>query len=405
MKYKDHRQIGRDLNLFFFDSKIGAGLPVYTERGTSIRSSIIKYIEKMHLAKGYSFISTPHIGTKDLFRRSGHLKWYGDSIYPVMTTDEGEQYFLKPMNCPFHAMTYSNQLRSYRELPIKLFEFGTIYRYEASGGLYGLNRVRSITQDDSHIFCRDDSINEMVHEVLDMIFQLLKVFDLKVNYIELSTYNKGKIIEDKDRWDQCIERLKEAIISYGIKDFKYDNEGAAFYGPKISVQIEDKNKKTWQLSTVQLDLEMSGNFDLSFKDRDGSKKRPIVIHRAILGSLERFIGLVLENSQGLLPSWLAPVQLAIIPISSSDMEYTTELIDDIRKKNIRHVIYDRDFSFNKKLNRAYLNQIPYIAIAGKKNRENRTLSVIERHTGTQSEMDYNGAIELLRKNTEIPKTL
>jgi threonyl-tRNA synthetase len=402
MQEKDHREIGKKLKLFFFDERIGNGLPVYTERGSAIKEALLRYIHDIHIFANYKTVSTPHIATESLFRKSGHLTWYEDSIYPPINMMDEGRYFLKPMNCPFHAIVYSNSLRSYRELPIKLFEFGTIYRYEASGGLYGLTRVRGITQDDAHIFCKKEEALEMVCELVTMIIKLIKLFQMELSYIELSTYNKKRgDHQDKD-WNEAIALLKNAISTSSIDSFKYDNEGAAFYGPKISFQIRDNTGKDWQLSTIQLDLQMAKNFELTYKDKSGALVKPFVIHRALFGSIERFIGLLLEHTGGALPAWLASTQLFIVPISNNDIEYAENLRKLMHKNLFRVELLVKNITLSKKLNHAYANKAPYIVIVGKQNREKDMLTLVDVYSASQRDLPYEECVKILVEKLKAP---
>ena len=371
---RDHRKLGRELDLFSFPDEIGSGLPVFHPKGAIIRNEMEEYSRKRHIESGYSFVYSPHITKADLFKTSGHLDWYADGMYPPMHLDEerdqagnitkqGQDYYLKPMNCPMHNLIFASKGRSYRELPLRLFEFGTVYRYEKSGVVHGLTRARGFTQDDSHIYCTREQMRDELASLLTFVLDLLKDFGLEDFYLELSTKNPAKFVGDDDTWEEATRTLEEVATASGLK-LVPDPGGAAFYGPKISVQAKDAIGRTWQMSTIQLDFNLPERFDLTYPAADGSRQRPVMIHRALFGSIERFFGVLLEHYAGAFPAWLSPVQVRCVPVAEAFNEYLFEVADQLRKQGVRVEVDTSDDRFGKKIRNASKDKIPFTLIAG-----------------------------------------
>lgn len=371
---RDHRKLGRELDLFSFPDEIGSGLPVFHPKGAVIRNEMEEYSRKRHIESGYSFVYSPHITKADLFKTSGHLDWYADGMYPPMHLDEerdqagnitkqGQDYYLKPMNCPMHNLIFASKGRSYRELPLRLFEFGTVYRYEKSGVVHGLTRARGFTQDDSHIYCTREQMRDELASLLTFVLDLLKDFGLEDFYLELSTKNPAKFVGDDDTWEEATRTLEEVATASGLK-LVPDPGGAAFYGPKISVQAKDAIGRTWQMSTIQLDFNLPERFDLTYTAADGSRQRPVMIHRALFGSIERFFGVLLEHYAGAFPAWLSPVQVRCVPVAEAFNDYLFEVADQLRKQGVRVELDTSDDRFGKKIRNASKDKIPFTLIAG-----------------------------------------
>ncbi|WP_251451876.1 threonine--tRNA ligase [Varibaculum prostatecancerukia] len=371
---RDHRKLGRELDLFSFPDEIGSGLPVFHPKGAIIRNEMEEYSRKRHIESGYSFVYSPHITKADLFKTSGHLDWYADGMYPPMHLDEehdregnitkqGQDYYLKPMNCPMHNLIFASKGRSYRELPLRLFEFGTVYRYEKSGVVHGLTRARGFTQDDSHIYCTREQMRDELASLLTFVLDLLKDFGLEDFYLELSTKNPDKFVGDDDTWEEATRTLEEVATASGLK-LVPDPGGAAFYGPKISVQAKDAIGRTWQMSTIQLDFNLPERFDLTYTAADGSHQRPVMIHRALFGSIERFFGVLLEHYAGAFPAWLAPVQVRCVPVAEAFNDYLFEVAAQLRKQGVRVEVDTSDDRFGKKIRNASKDKIPFTLIAG-----------------------------------------
>jgi threonyl-tRNA synthetase len=371
---RDHRRLGAELDLFSFPEEIGSGLPVFHPKGGTLRRVMEDYSRRRHEEAGYEFVSTPHITKGALFETSGHLEWYADGMFPKMHLDEerapdghvkrqGQDYYLKPMNCPFHNLIFRSRGRSYRELPMRLFEFGTVYRYEKSGVVQGLTRVRGMTQDDAHIYCTREQMQDELKSLLGFVLDLLKDFGLDDFYLELSTRNPDKYVGDIEEWDEATEALQQAAQDSGL-ELVPDPGGAAFYGPKISVQAKDAIGRTWQMSTIQLDFQLPRRFELEYTASDGSRQRPIMIHRALFGSIERFIGVLTEHYAGAFPAWLSPVQVVGIPVGDSHVGYLEEVVAQLRAHGIRAHVDTAPDRMQKKIRNAQREKVPYMLIAG-----------------------------------------
>ena len=358
---RDHRRIGAELDLFSFPPEIGSGLPVFHPKGATIRRVMEDYSRQRHLEAGYQFVNSPHLSKADLFETSGHLGWYADSMFPPMEL-EGASYYPKPMNCPFHILIYQSRGRSYRELPMRLFEFGTVYRFEKSGVVHGLTRARGFTQDDSHIFCTPDQLQDELASLLAFVVGLLRDFGLTEFEAELSTRPEKFIGEPAD-WDKAEAALKHALDSSGLAYTIAEGEGA-FYAPKIDVHVRDAIGRRWQLSTLQVDFQEPGRFGIEYQAADGSRQRPYMIHRALFGSIERFFGILLEHYAGALPPWLAPVQVTGIPIADAHVPYLEEVAAKLREHGIRIEVDSSDDRMQKKIRNAQRQKVPYMLLAG-----------------------------------------
>jgi threonyl-tRNA synthetase len=358
---RDHRRLGAELDLFSFPPEIGSGLPVYHPKGGIIRRVMEDYSRRRHIEAGYEFVNTPHITKSDLFETSGHLEWYADSMYPPMEL-EGARYYPKPMNCPMHILIYSSRGRSYRELPLRLFEFGTVYRFEKSGVVHGLTRARGFTQDDAHIFCAPEQLAEELASLLDFVVGLLRDFGLTEFEAELST-RPEKYVGEPEEWEQAEVALKHALDVSGLPYVIAEGEGA-FYAPKIDVHVRDAIGRRWQLSTLQVDFQEPGRFGIEYTAADGSRQRPYMIHRALFGSIDRFFGILVEHYAGAFPPWLAPVQVTGIPIAGTHVPYLEKVAARLREHGIRVEVDDGADRMQKKIRNAQRQKVPYMLLAG-----------------------------------------
>ena len=360
---RDHRRLGSELDLFSFPPEIGSGLPVFHPKGGVVRRVMEDYSRKRHEEAGYSFVNTPHITKGHLFETSGHLPYYADTMFPPMEL-EGSEYYLKAMNCPLHNLIYRARGRSYRELPLRLFEFGTVYRYEKSGVVHGLTRVRGLTQDDSHIYCTPEQMKDELKSLLTFVLDLLRDYGLDEFYLELSTKGDSeKFIGSDEQWESATETLRSVAIDSGL-ELVPDPGGAAFYGPKISVQARDAIGRNWQLSTIQLDFNQPERFGLEYQAADGTRQRPIMIHRALFGSIERFMGVLIEHYAGAFPPWLAPVQAVGIPIADTHVPYLSKVASQLSENGIRVEVDTSDDRMQKKIRNAQKQKVPFMLIVG-----------------------------------------
>ena len=371
---RDHRRLGTELDLFSFPEEIGSGLAVFHPKGGIIRRAMEDYSRKRHEEEDYEFVYSPHLTKAALFEKSGHLDWYSEGMYPPMIMDEelhadgtikkpGQQYYMKPMNCPFHNLIFQARQRSYRELPLRLFEFGTVYRYEKSGVLHGITRARGFTQDDAHIYCTKDQMADELDSLLTFVLNLLRDYGLNDFYLELSTKNPEKFVGDDSDWQEATETLRKAAIAQNL-ELVLDDGGAAFYGPKISVQAKDAIGRTWQMSTIQVDFQLPQRFELEYSAADGSRQRPVMIHRALFGSIERFFGVLTEHYSGAFPPWLAPVQAVGIPVAEAFADYLADVIKQMKKAGIRAELDASDDRMQKKVRNAQMQKVPFMVIAG-----------------------------------------
>ena len=371
---RDHRRLGQELDLFSFPEEIGSGLAVFHPKGGIIRRAMEDYSRKRHEEEEYEFVYSPHLTKAALFQKSGHLDWYSEGMYPPMIMDEelhadgtikraGQQYYMKPMNCPFHNLIFQSRQRSYRELPLRLFEFGTVYRYEKSGVLHGITRARGFTQDDAHIYCTKEQMPDELDSLLTFVLNLLRDYGLVDFYLELSTRNPEKSVGEDADWVEATEALRKAALAQNL-ELVLDEGGAAFYGPKISVQAKDAIGRTWQMSTIQVDFQLPQRFELEFAAADGSRQRPVMIHRALFGSIERFFGVLTEHYAGAFPPWLAPVQVMAIPVADTFTDYLHDVVKQMKTAGIRAELDSSDDRMQKKVRNAQMQKIPYMIIAG-----------------------------------------
>ncbi len=371
---RDHRRLGSELDLFSFPDEIGSGLAVFHPKGGIIRMEMEEYSRRRHVEAGYSFVNTPHITKAKLFQTSKHLEWYADGMYPPMRLDtelhedgtvkrEGQDYYLKPMNCPMHNLVFAARGRSYRELPLRLFEFGTVYRYEKSGVVQGMTRARGFTQDDAHIYTTREQMRDELASLLDFVLGLLRDYGLDDFYLELSTRDPKKSVGDDATWEEATATLREVATASGLQ-LVDDPGGAAFYGPKISVQAKDAIGRTWQLSTIQLDFFEPELFELEYTAADGTRQRPVMIHRALFGSIERFFAILVEHYAGAFPAWLAPVQVVAVPVAEPFEAYLADVVARLRAQGIRAELDTSDDRFGKKIRNASTQKVPFVLIAG-----------------------------------------
>jgi threonyl-tRNA synthetase len=393
---RDHRKLGRELDLFSFNDMVGAGLVLYHPKGALLRHIIADYITAKHLEKGYELISSPHVLKSDIWVQSGHYEHYKEHMY--IFESENQEFAVKPMNCPGHIISYSSKMRSYRDLPLRYFELGSVYRHEKSGVLHGLLRVRGFTQDDAHIFCLRSQVESEVMDVIDFVDETLKVFGFSEFEVELSTKPEKHIGTDSD-WDQATLALENALKTRGME---YDiNEGdGAFYGPKIDIKLKDALGRSWQCATIQCDFALPERFDLKYTDTDGTEQRPVMLHRVILGSLERFMGALIEHYGGDFPLWLAPCQVRVIPIAEAHNGYADRIAQDLRAGGFRASTDRRDEKMQKKIRDAELEKVPYMAIMGSKEMEAGSVSLRSRKEGNIGVMPFKELVEKLREEVE-----
>ncbi|AUS77619.1 threonine--tRNA ligase [Actinoalloteichus sp. AHMU CJ021] len=381
---RDHRRLGAELDLFSFPDEVGSGLPVFHPKGGLVRRELEDYSRRRHEEGGYEFVYSPHITKGALFETSGHLGWYRDGMFPAMHLDEerdengvvrrqGQDYYLKPMNCPFHNLIYRSRGRSYRELPLRLFEFGSVYRYEKSGVVHGLTRVRGMTQDDAHIYCTPDQLQDEIRSLLTFVLDLLRDYGLDDFYLELSTRNEEKYVGSDEDWERATDALRAAAEASGL-ELVLDPGGAAFYAPKISVQARDALGRTWQMSTIQVDMQLPDRFDLEYTAPDGSRQRPVMVHRALFGSIERFFGVLTEHYGGAFPAWLAPVQVVGIPIASDHVEHLLGVAKELRSRGVRVEVDTSDDRMQKKIRNHTTQKVPFMVLAGANDVENGAVS-------------------------------
>jgi len=400
---RDHRKLGAELDLFSFPEEVGSGLPIFHPKGAMIRMEMEEYSRRRHVEAGYSFVNTPHITKAQLFETSRHLDWYREGMYPPMQLDEerdekgnvtkqGQDYYLKPMNCPMHNLVFNSRGRSYRELPLRLFEFGSVYRYEKSGVVHGLTRARGFTQDDAHIYCTREQMKDELTSLLTFVLDLLKDYGLDDFYLELSTRDPEKSVGDDETWEEATEVLRQVAEESGL-DLVPDPGGAAFYGPKISVQAKDAIGRTWQLSTIQLDFFEPELFELEYTGPDGTRQRPVMIHRALFGSIERFFGVLLEHYAGAFPAWLAPIQVTAIPVAEAFNAYLEDVATRLRARGVRVVVDTSDERFPKKIRTAAKEKVPFVLIAGGEDAEAGAVSFRFRDGSQDNAVPVNDAIE------------
>ena len=403
---RDHRRLGQELDLFSFPEEIGSGLAVFHPKGGIVRRAMEDYSRLRHEEEGYEFVYSPHLTKSALFEKSGHLQWYAEGMYPPMVLDEergsdghvkrqGAQYYMKPMNCPFHNLIFQSRGRSYRELPLRLFEFGTVYRYEKSGVIHGLTRARGFTQDDAHIYCTADQMPAELDSLLTFVLNLLRDYGLDDFYLELSTRNETKYVGSDEDWEKATAALERAAKAQSL-ELVLDKGGAAFYGPKISVQAKDAIGRTWQMSTIQVDFQLPQRFELEYQASDGSRQRPVMIHRALFGSIERFFGVLTEHYAGAFPPWLAPVQVRAIPVAEAFTPYLSKIVEGMRKLGIRAEIDASDDRMQKKIRNAQSEKIPFMIIAGEQDQSANSVSFRYRNGEQKNGVPIDAAIKEIR---------
>jgi len=402
-KKRDHRKIGKELELFMFSDMVGKGLPIWLPRGTALRLKLEEFLKRIQKRFGYQQVMTPHIGRKELYVTSGHWAKYGqDSFQPIHTPEEGEEYLLKPMNCPHHCEIYKYKPRSYKDLPLRFAEFGTVYRYEQSGELHGLTRVRSFTQDDAHIFCRPDQVKDEFLKVMDIISIIFKALDFKEFSAQISLRdpnNKEKYIGSDENWEKSERAIVEACEEKGLKANVVLGE-AAFYGPKLDFMVKDAIGRSWQLGTIQVDYNLPERFGLEYVGNDNLKHRPVMIHRAPFGSMERFIAVLIENTEGKFPLWLTPDQVAILPISEKFNDYANKVSAYLNNMDIRTVVDDRNEKVGRKIRDNELKRIPYMLIVGEQEAEKEEVSVRKQGEGDKGSMKFTTFAALLTEEVE-----
>lgn len=399
-KKRDHRKLGKELELFAFSEKVGAGLPLWLPNGAMLRERLQQFLQKAQIESGYLPVITPHIGNINLYKTSGHYEKYGkDSFQPIKTPHEGEEFLLKPMNCPHHCEIYKTSPKSYKDLPVRFAEFGTVYRYEQAGELHGLTRVRGFTQDDAHLFCRPDQVKDEFKKVIDLVLYVFNSLGFKEYTAQVSLrdqQDRSKYIGSETNWDIAEEAIKEAAAEKGLPTIVEYGE-AAFYGPKLDFMVKDALGRSWQLGTIQVDYNLPERFELEYIDSDNTRKRPVMIHRAPFGSMERFVAVLLENCAGKLPLWLVPTQVKILPISDKYNDYAYEVEKNLKARNIRASIDDRSEKIGRKIRDTELAKIPYMLIVGEKEMESRTVGVRKQSAGELGNQDLETFIQLIEK--------
>jgi threonyl-tRNA synthetase len=404
-KKRDHRKLGKELELFAFSERVGMGLPLWLPKGALLRERLEQFMRKAQVKAGYDPVVTPHIGSKQLYVTSGHYEKYGkDSFQPIHTPDEGEEFLLKPMNCPHHCEIYRTKPRSYRDLPIRLAEFGTVYRYEMSGELHGLTRVRGFTQDDAHIFCRPDQVKEEFVKVIDLVLHVFKSLGFENFTAQVSRRdpeNKSKYIGDDEPWDRAEREIQEAADERGLKTVSVLGE-AAFYGPKLDFMVKDAIGRSWQLGTIQVDYQLPNRFELEYVGSDNQKHRPVMIHRAPFGSLERFVAVLIEHCAGKFPLWLSPDQIAVLPISERFNDYAKVVYDKLKEQDIRGLLDDRDEKIGRKIRDAETKKIPYMLIVGEKEVAENKVAIRRQGHGDQGSVLLEDFVNSFRLECAAP---
>lgn len=403
-KARDHRKIGKELELFMFSQQVGQGLPLWLPKGAALRERLQNFLKKIQKEHGYDLVMTPHIGHKHLYETSGHYEKYGqDSFQPISTPQEGEEFLLKPMNCPHHCEIYKGKPHSYKDLPIRYAEFGTVYRYEQSGELHGLTRVRGFTQDDAHIFCRPDQLKDEFKKVIDIILYIFKTLDFEDFVTQISLRDKEnteKYIGTDENWDKAEQAIIEATEEKGLKTIIEYGE-AAFYGPKLDFMVKDAIGRSWQLGTIQVDYNLPDRFELEYIGSDDQRHRPVMIHRAPFGSMERFVAVLIEHTAGKFPLWLTPDQAIILPISEKYHDYAEKVLKYLNNSDIRTLIDTRAEKIGKKIREAELKRIPYLLIVGEREAENGTIAVRKQGEGDQGAMKSEEFVQLINKEVEF----
>ncbi len=404
-KKRDHRKLGKELELFAFSEKVGMGLPLWLPKGTVLRERLEQFMRRAQIRAGYDPVVTPHIGSKQLYVTSGHYEKYGkDSFQPIHTPDEGEEFLLKPMNCPHHCEIYKVKPRSYKDLPIRLAEFGTVYRYEQSGELHGLTRVRGFTQDDAHIFCRPDQVKQEFVKVIDLVLFVFKSLGFENYTAQVSLRdpeNKAKYIGEDVLWDRAEREIQEAADERGLKTVAVKGE-AAFYGPKLDFMVKDALGRSWQLGTIQVDYQLPQRFELEYVGADNQKHRPVMIHRAPFGSMERFVAVLIEHCAGNFPLWLAPEQFSVLPISEKFNDYAQHVLTKLKEHDVRGFLDDRDEKIGRKIRDSEVNKVPFMLIVGEKEVAEGKVSVRKHGEGDKGAMDLDAFVATFAKDFALP---
>lgn len=404
-KKRDHRKLGKELELFAFSEKVGMGLPLWLPKGTILRERLEQFMRRAQVKAGYDPVVTPHIGSKQLYVTSGHYEKYGkDSFQPIHTPDENEEFLLKPMNCPHHCEIYKTKPRSYKDLPIRYAEFGTVYRYEQSGELHGLTRVRGFTQDDAHIFCRPDQVKNEFVKVIDLVLHVFNSLGFESYTAQVSLRdpdNKQKYIGDDELWDRAEREIQEAADERGLKTVAVKGE-AAFYGPKLDFMVRDALGRSWQLGTIQVDYQLPQRFELEYVGSDNQKHRPVMIHRAPFGSLERFVAVLIEHCAGNFPLWLAPEQFAVLPISEKFNDYAQSVVDKLKESDVRGFLDDRDEKIGRKIRDAEMKKVPFMLIVGEKEATENKVAVRKHGEGDKGAMGLNEFVEQFKVDFRMP---
>ena len=402
---RDHRKLGKELELFMFSEKVGLGLPLWLPKGTALRERLVNFLQDAQKKDGYEQVITPHIGHKKLYVTSGHYEQYGeDSFQPIRTPAEGEEFLLKPMNCPHHCEIYKSKPRSYKDLPIRLAEFGTVYRYEQSGELHGLTRARCFTQDDAHLFCRPDQVKDEFIKVINLVKYVLEALDFKEYNLQISLRapdNKEKYIGSDDGWEKAEKAIIEAVEEKGL-DAVIEKGEAAFYGPKLDFMVRDALKRKWQMGTIQIDYNLPERFELEYTGNDNEKHRPVMIHRAPFGSLERFIAILTEHCAGKFPLWLTPDQFAVLPVSEKFNDYAKNVLKSLNNYDIRGFVDERNEKVGRKIRDTELKKIPYMLIVGEKEVDVNSVSVRKQGEGDLGTFSIAEFAEMIKKNTYQP---
>ncbi len=403
-KKRDHRKLGKELELFAFSEKVGMGLPLWLPKGTMLRERLEGFMRKAQIKAGYDPVITPHIGSKELYVTSGHYEKYGaDSFQPITTPHEGEEFLLKPMNCPHHCEIYKTKPRSYKDLPIRYAEFGTVYRYEQHGELHGLTRVRGFTQDDAHIFCRPEQVKEEFEKVIDLVLYVFKALGFEDYTAQVSLRdpeNKDKYIGDGELWDKAEREIQEAADAKGLITVTEVGE-AAFYGPKLDFMVKDALGRKWQLGTIQVDYQLPQRFELEYIGSDNQKHRPVMIHRAPFGSLERFIAVLTEHCAGNFPLWLSPDQVAVLPISEKYAEYAKSVFESLKEQDIRGILDNRDEKIGRKIRDAEVKKIPFMIIVGEKEQEENKIAIRRHGEGDLGAMELDSFVTLFKEEATV----
>ena len=403
-KLRDHRKIGKNLKLFSFSNKVGLGLPLWLPKGVELRERLEGFLKRAQKKAGYEMVITPHIGNKDLYVTSGHYDKYGDdSFQPIKTPKENEEFYLKPMNCPHHCEIYNSQKFSYKDLPIRYAEFGTVYRYEQSGELHGLTRVRGFTQDDAHIFCTEDQLDSEFKNVIDLtlyVFESLELSDFSAQISIRDPKNMEKYIGDVKAWEKSEKAIIKAVQDKNL-DYKIEEGEAAFYGPKLDFMVKDALGRKWQLGTIQVDYNLPDRFDLTYIDKNNESKRPVMIHRAPFGSLERFIAILLENTAGNLPLWLTPNQFIILPISEKHEKYCENVLNLLENDEIRGLIDNRSETIGRKIRDAEVEKIPYMLVVGEQESEQKVISVRSHGGNDYGKMKVKDFVKIIKEKTKV----